>query len=264
MAAVAARGVSVVFGGTVVRAGEEVRQPVLSVPIPGGGQISVGMPRGEAYLPEDTRKLSHYASLAGDLLRTCSVHRRWREMAYTDEISGLPNRRYLYKRLDEILDQAASDRLAVTVLLFDVDDFKIFNDQFGHAAGDEIIKFTGELFRGQCREQDIVTRFGGDEFAVVFWDPKGPRVAGSKHPDGTLEILDRFREALRTRRVPNLGPGCVGRVTISGGLATYPWDGASREDLLARADEGLRAAKRAGKNRIFLFGDHEGEGATSP
>ena len=135
----------------------------------------------------------------------------------------------------------------------------ISNDllRFETFAGDEIIRVTGELFQRHCREQDIVTRYGGDEYAVVFWDPEGPRLAGSSHPGCAISVLERFTEALKTQRFPRLGPSGVGRLTISGGLATYPWDASTREDLVKRADEALLAAKRAGKNRIFLIGEQE-------
>jgi len=252
------RGVTVVVEGAVATSGDAVIHPVLTVPLMENdrtiGHLNIGEPIGAPFTPFDVERLKRYADLAGSLLRAASQQRQWRRLAMTDECTGLPNRRYFLERFAEILTEAAAQKYPLTILLFDVDNFKSYNDNHGHDAGDEVLRLTGELFRGKCREQDVVARYGGDEFAVLFWDPHGPRAAGSRHPDGALQVLDRFKESLRTQPFPKLGPGGTGILTISGGLATFPWDGQTTNDLLKHADEALLAAKRAGKNRIFLIG----------
>lgn len=254
-----ARAAMVVVEGATATSGETFTQPVLTAPLRGEdgviGHLGLDERLEGAYTPGDVEKLTHYAAVVGHILKAASRQRHWRKLAATDYCSGLPNRRYFDEKLDEILVRASHEHFHVALLLFDVDDFKVYNDTAGHDAGDEIIRLTGQLFQQHCRDQDIVARYGGDEFAVVFWDPDGPRVAGSKHLEGALKVAERFNEALRTHPLP---VSCgIAQLTISGGLATYPWDASTRQELFKRADEALLAAKRAGKNRIFLIGDAE-------
>ncbi len=265
--AMGSAGVTLVVAGSAASSGETVANPVLSEPIvrddQAVGQISVG-PRAAAYRAGDVQKLAHYAGLIGQILATADEQRKWRREALTDSVSGLYNRRYVMRFLDDLLIRARTERFRVTVLLFDIDDFKAYNDTFGHGAGDEIIRQIGQLFRTHCREHDLVTRYGGDEFCVVFWDADQPRVAGSDHPTDALSVLGRFQSALKTYRCTSLAPDTQGQLTISGGLASFPWDAASAGELVEKADQALLKAKQAGKNRVFVFGDHEGDCADPP
>ncbi len=179
-----------------------------------------------------------------------------RQAAMLDDLTGAYNRRYFDRYLAAALQQAQSHRHTLTLLLFDIDDFKSFNDRFGHPAGDDILRETVRLLRSVIRPGDRVCRIGGDEFAVIFYEPQGPRDPASKPPESVAHIAQRFQSQVREHRFPKLADKAPGPLTISGGLATYPWDGRTVEELLERADQLALESKRAGKNAITLGPGH--------
>ena len=182
-----------------------------------------------------------------------------RRAAFTDPLTGAWNRRYFERFLASAIDLARQDRVPLTILMFDIDDFKRYNDRYGHAAGDEILTETVRLLRSVIRPTDKVCRFGGDEFVVIFHEPDGPRDPGSTPPQSIFQIARRFQQQVSEHRFPKLGQEAPGTLTISGGLATFPWDGRSADELLARADELLLQSKAQGKNAI-TFGPGGVEG----
>lgn len=218
------------------------------------GQIRLGPSLVGAFDQDDAAKLRLYGTLWGNLLELAARTNRWQQLAHIDDLTGLPNRRRLMGFLDEVLHRAQRDESPVTVLLYDIDDFKTFNDQYGHEVGDEIIRECGRLFTRCCRKQDLVARYGGDEFVVVFADSGGPRTAGSQQPSEVIDVLQRFRKALAEHTFERIGPRSSAALTCSGGLARFPWQGRTGNELIERADEALLEAKRAGKNRFWLVG----------
>jgi two-component system, cell cycle response regulator len=182
--------------------------------------------------------------------RTESLH----YLSITDHLTGAFNRRHFYERTDQILLQAHRQGFRVTLLLWDIDNFKRYNDTYGHAVGDEILCDIAALMKRITRSQDVVARIGGDEFAVLFWDEDRPRAPNSRPPETAYALADRFRQAVQDHAFASLGPEARGSLTISGGLASFPADGRNVRDLLRRADAGLREAKRSGKNAIHLVG----------
>lgn len=257
-----AQEVTIVCEGRIGRAGKGIRtaaDAALVEPVTRDGrrigQIRVGPSRAGGFSHEDTAKLRHYGTLIGRLLESAERTQYWRQLALTDDLTGLPNRRHLLKFLDEKLREAEQLKITVTALVFDIDDFKRFNDSYGHDAGDEILVEVGRLFQKCSRKSDLVARFGGDEFVVIFWDPEGPRTLGSQHPGGFVEIVQRFRNALKQHTFTRLGPEAQGCLTISGGLAHYPWQASSAIELIEAADKALLQAKVAGKSRFWVVGD---------
>ena len=172
-------------------------------------------------------------------------------LAVTDHLTGVYNRRYLYHLADNILERAKKENFRVSLLLYDIDDFKSYNDKFGHALGDKILKETAVMIKDLCREQDIVARIGGDEFVVLFWDNE-IRQVGSEPLTNAFDLSNRFRQGVESIELKSLGTSGSGPLTISGGLATYSRDGQTCSELLASADKALRDAKQTGKNSIHL------------
>ncbi|HTR06167.1 MAG TPA: diguanylate cyclase [Paraburkholderia sp.] len=163
-------------------------------------------------------------------------------LAVTDPLTGLANRRALDRRLVEEWQHAMRARTPLSVLFFDIDHFKLFNDTYGHAAGDEVLAFVaGRIASGSRRATDLAARYGGEEFALVL-------------PGSTLDAATRIAEKIRKRiESDNLAlsgtqQGCV---TVSAGCASCdPPVGESGARLLAAADRLLYEAKEAGRNQV--------------
>jgi diguanylate cyclase (GGDEF)-like protein len=186
--------------------------------------------------------------------------RNYRIQAVKDDLTGAWNRRFFHSFLHESIVEAREQRRPVTVMVFDIDNFKQYNDQFGHEAGDVILIETVRLLNSTIRRGDRVCRIGGDEFAVIFADPEGPRAVGSRHPLRVEEIAKRFQDQICRMQFPKLGIDAPGTLSISGGLSTFPWDGTDCESLLRHADRLAMQSKRVGKN-VITFGPGAASGA---
>ena len=226
---------------------------------------------GEMFLGPTTREVAcgdalveQAATFLGTLLHLTQRDASLRQLATVDELTGAYNRRYVQYFVREIMRHHEEADTQMTLLLFDIDEFKHYNDTYGHGAGDAILREVHGLVRRCCRAHDVVARMGGDEFVVLFWDAGvgDDRQAGGgakrrarghwQHSDIATFLSNRFRRLIQTNEFPMLGSEARGSLTISGGIAGYPEDGASFDELLVRADEALLEAKRSGKNRIHL------------
>src|SRR4051794_39359752 len=174
---------------------------------------------------EDEASARHFLSQIGAMLsKAISLrdrHNRMQKLAITDELTGLYNGRYFKHFLSKILEKAREKRFSVTLLLFDIDDFKKYNDLYGHGYGDEILKQTATLMRKCCREHDLVARISGDEFAVVFWEKEGPRqprestqLTASRVPSSVRAVCERFRRLISSPDFQVLGATGKGTLTI--------------------------------------------------
>lgn len=193
-----------------------------------------------------------HAAWLGAWMRLEAQQRELRLSAFTDDLTGAWNRRYFVRFLSAAIERSRLARRTLTLLYFDIDDFKSYNDVHGHDAGDEILVETVRLLRSVIRPSDRVCRVGGDEFVVIFYQPEGPRDPSSTPPESIYDLAMRFQQQICNHNFPKLGDNAQGTLTISGGLASYPWDGADAESLLSVADELALNSKRQGKNVITL------------
>jgi diguanylate cyclase (GGDEF)-like protein len=198
------------------------------------------------------RQLRPWAAWLARWLALDRSYRDFRTMAFQDELTSAWNRRFYEVFMKKIIRTAARQRRTLTVLVFDIDDFKRYNDEFGHDAGDEVLRETVRLLKSVIRAGDRVCRIGGDEFVVIFGDPEGPREPDSNPPETVEEIAGRFQDQVCQMKFPKLGLDAPGTLSISGGLATYPWDGTEPESLLRHADQLALQSKQKGKNVITL------------
>ncbi len=203
-------------------------------------------------LEADTVSLRPWADWLAHWLTLDRRYRDFRLMSLRDDLTSAWNRRFFHSFMDTTLRQAAQKRRAVTIMVFDIDDFKRYNDEFGHQAGDEILCETVRLLESVIRKGDRVCRMGGDEFVVVFADLEGSREPGSTPPETVEAIAKRFQMQICQTKFPKLGLDAPGTLSISGGLATYPWDGADAVTLLRHADQLTLESKRKGKNVLTI------------
>lgn len=160
-----------------------------------------------------------------------------------DRLTGLHNYSYFIDRLDEERQRADRFGSRLSLIMLDIDRFKPFNDTFGHQKGNELLKYMAEVFMAEVRAVDIVSRYGGEEFAILL-----PNTShGAAH-----EVAERIRAGVETSDFASVSGTEL--CTVSAGVATYPSDAEDDLQLIDRADEALYRAKEGGRNRVVVFG----------
>ncbi|HEV8310586.1 MAG TPA: GGDEF domain-containing protein [Methylomirabilota bacterium] len=166
---------------------------------------------------------------------------RLRELSLTDELTEVGNRRNFDVRMREEINRSTRFGHAFSLLLLDIDLFKKFNDEYGHPQGNVVLRGLGSLMRSMSREGDVPCRIGGEEFAFILPE--------TVKPDATL-FAERMRRGVEATIKTPEGEHSV---TVSIGLAAFPEDGKSPEDLERAADEALYESKHAGRNRVTAY-----------
>jgi len=163
-----------------------------------------------------------------------------REQSVRDHLTGVFNRRYMEETLERELLRSARKGLSLGIIMLDVDNFKRFNDSFGHAAGDAILRELSNLLLKHVRGEDIPSRYGGDEFIIIL-------------PDASKEVTMERAELLRTYAQHlnvHFEEQALGRITLSLGVAIFPNNGNTSKALLKAVDAALYRVKHEGRNRV--------------
>jgi diguanylate cyclase len=171
-----------------------------------------------------------------------------RAESLTDPLTGLGNRKYFDRSIETLVQNAMASGEPLSLLMFDIDHFKSFNDSYGHLTGDQVLRLVGMSLKQTIKGQDITARYGGEEFAVVL-----PNTALRQ----ALTVADHIRRAVMSKELKKKSTGeILGRVTISVGVSMLK-PGDDTDSLIERADACLYAAKRAGRNRVICEADPE-------
>lgn len=200
------------------------------------GRIRLSRAYGGAYPADVVARLEPYAAMVATALDQDRSARGWVDLALTDELTGLLNRRGFESELDRRLATAADERWRLTLVRFDIDDFKAYNERCGRTGGDRLLAELAVLLRHCTRKSDIVARFAEDEFAILLVDDGRRRRSDSEHPRSAATLADRFEHAVTEHAFERLGPNAPEPVRLTVGLASYPWQATTRGDLLARAE----------------------------
>ncbi len=167
-----------------------------------------------------------------------------------DELTRIYNYRYFQHRIEQEIKRVRRYDRGMSLLMIDVDDFKWFNDQNGHLAGNAALKKRAGVLNKSGRELDVVCHYGGEEFTVSL---------PTTDKNGALTAAEKLRLRIERARFAGENAQPLGKVTVSIGVATVPTDASNTEDLIARADAALYRAKAFGKNRVEAFSDERRE-----
>lgn len=200
---------------------------------------------------EEVDTLAAIARQAAVVIENARLHEQLQQQAITDHITNLYNHRHIFQRLEEEFARAARSDSTFAVMMMDVDRFKDFNDTYGHLEGDEALRFIAQRLRETLRATDIIGRYGGDEFLAIL-------------PDTTREQAEEAGQRIMSTLAdtPFTWPDSDRSVTIamSIGIACYPQDSQTRDELIVLADSALYEAKRLGGRRALPVSTADIEG----
>jgi diguanylate cyclase (GGDEF)-like protein len=201
------------------------------------GTLTLDCSRKYAFFPEDVEAVEALADVCAAAIQNAYYFDRLKQLAYTDHLTGVYNRRYFEMRIIEELERAKRFDGRLSLVIADIDVFSSLNGEFGSELGDEVLRACATVMGQKLRKVDFVSRYGQDDFAIVM-------------PETNFENGVRVSEMLRLAIESHHFAGVPRPVTISCGVADYPTHGRTRDELFAAADGAMYIAKSTGRNRV--------------
>jgi len=196
----------------------------------------------EVFTDDDLKYLSLLAHQTVTQIENIRLCEKLSSLAITDALTGIFNHRYFQEELNIEILRAQRYKHSLSLIIFDIDGFKTYNDRYGHLEGDRVLKHVAGEIRKSVRQVDIICRYGGDEFVVIL---------PSTHAKGAKFVAEKVRNSVATLDLLNVENHQVIRMTLSGGVAEFK-EGMNKEDLINLADRALYKAKSEGKNKIDI------------
>ena len=221
---------------------ESTSLSLLAVPLSSGGQVlgalSLATITPGGYTAQERLLLETLAGNVAIAVQNARLYKQREKEAIRDELTRIYNRRFLREKLTQ--EEARSKRYGriFSLIIIDIDHFKVYNDAFGHPAGDQLLIALSKILMESVREVDFVARYGGEEFAIVL-----PECNKEK----AVVVAERLRKKVEDFSNPNRDHY---NLTVSAGIASFPTDGNEKEEILDKADQALYRAKREGRNKV--------------
>jgi diguanylate cyclase (GGDEF)-like protein len=190
----------------------------------------------------EVRMLGTIANQIGMAIENAQLYEHALELAFTDGLTGLYNRRYIMDQIEREFIRAQRSKAPLSLIMVDLDGLKKINDRFGHHVGDSFLKEVARIVKVNTRASDVAARWGGDEFMLL---------APGTDSKGANKIAERIRAQVERYTIKLEGEE-VG-ITISAGIVSYPTHASAVLELVKKADEAMYSAKRGGKNRSSVF-----------
>ncbi len=209
------------------------------------GVLVIGSATRRALTPAELDRLQVIGNQSSLALQNALLHGELERLSVTDRLTELYNHGYFQQRLDEEIGRAERFGHVLSLIMMDIDDFKLFNDTYGHPRGDRVLRSVSDTITRSLRDIDFAARYGGEEFVVVLPETD---------VDGARAVAERIRAEVEKLSFETIGVDPSVRKTVSVGVATFPAHARGGAPLIVAADQAMYAAKRSGKNAVVVSG----------